>query len=98
MVRRLLTQIAIGVGCDALLWLALRRMLGAAFTGCQLQVAELILVVEVVPPSARGMGELAGGAQVDRRHVGVWQAALRSQISSMLAGRMAIKEQYVGGF
>ncbi len=89
-VRRLLTQIAIGVGCDALLWLALRRMLGAAFTGCQLQVAELILVVEVVPLL---LVEWVNWRAARKSIADMWAfGKLRfDQISSMLAGRMAIK-------
>ena len=47
--KRLLLQIAVGAGCDAFLWLALRRLFAIAFIPVQWQAAELILLIEVVP-------------------------------------------------
>lgn len=47
--KRLLLQLSLGGVCDALLWLALRRLFAAAFIPFQWQMAGLILLIEGVP-------------------------------------------------
>jgi methyl-accepting chemotaxis protein len=88
--RRLLMQIAIAMACDALLWFALRRTFGAAFTPFQLQIAWLIILVEVVPlllVEWRNWLE-ARGAMADMWAFGELRF---DQISRMLAGRHVVK-------
>ena len=83
-------QIAIGVVCGTLLWIALRRLLGAAFTPCQFQVAWLIILIEVAPLLLVEWGNWRAARQAI---ADMWAfGELRfDQISHMLAGRQAIK-------
>jgi len=89
-VRRLLIQIAIGVVCNALLWLGLRSMFGAVFTPFQFQAAWLIILVEVVPLL---FVEWKNWRAARDAIADMWAFGnLRfDQISRMLAGREAIK-------
>ena len=89
--RRLAGQIAIGVVCDTLLWLALSRIFGAAFIPYKAEVAELILLVELVPLLlVEWKNWLAARAAI----ADMWAFGhMRfDQISRMLAGRAAIKD------
>lgn len=89
-VKRLLMQLAIGVICDAALWLALRNMLGAAFIRCQIHAAYLILLVEFVPLL---LVEWMNWRAARKAIADMWAfGKLRfDQISRMLAGREVIK-------
>ena len=89
--KRLLTQIALGGFCDALLWLALYRAIGPAFLRCGRQVAELIFIIEFVPLllvewiNWRG----ARNSIADMWAFGQLQFA---QISRVLSGRRIVKQ------
>ncbi len=89
-VRRLLVQTAIGVVTNILLWVALRRMLGSAFTSFQFQVAWLIILVELVPLF---LVEWRNWRAAREAMADMWAfGELRfDQISRMLAGRQAVK-------
>jgi methyl-accepting chemotaxis protein len=88
--RRLLIQTAIGVASDALLWVALRRMFGSAFTPFQFQVAWLIILIEVVPLL---VVEWRNWREAREAMADMWAfGELRfDQISRMLAGRQTVK-------
>jgi methyl-accepting chemotaxis protein len=88
--RRLLTQFALGVVCNTLLWFALRHMFGAAFAPFQFQVAWLIILVVVVPLLLVEWGNWRAAHQA---MADMWAfGELRfDQISHMLAGRQAVK-------
>ena len=88
--RRLLIQTAIAMACDSLLWFALRRMFGSAFTPFQFQIAWLIILVEVVPLL---LVEWRNWREARDAMADMWAfGELRfDQISRMLAGRHAVK-------
>lgn len=88
--RRLLAQIALGMVCDALLWLALYRTIGRAFIPYERQVAGWILLVEFVPLLLVEWGNWAAAC---RSIADMWSFGhLRfDQISRMLDGRKTIK-------
>lgn len=88
--RRLLVQIAGGLACDLLLWLALRWMLGAAFLPYQIRVLWLLLLIEVMPLL---FVEWVNWVAARRAIADMWAFGhLRfNEISCMLAGRGAIK-------
>jgi methyl-accepting chemotaxis protein len=89
-VRRLLMQVGIGAVCDTLLWFALRHIFGAAFVPCQIQVAWLIVLVELVPLLLVEWGNWRSARQsiADMWAFGEMRF---DQISHMLAGRGAVK-------
>lgn len=88
--RRLLIQFGLGVICDALLWLSLRTMFGAAFTPYQVEVVWMIVLVEVVPLL---LVEWMNWRAARKSIADMWAFGnLRfNEISGMLAGRGAIK-------
>jgi methyl-accepting chemotaxis protein len=87
---RLLIQIAIGMACFTSLWLALRLIFGAAFSPCEVRVAWLIFLIEVVPFL---LVEWLNWRSARKSMADMWAfGELRfDQISRMLAGREAIK-------
>lgn len=88
--RRLLGQIAIGLACDAVLWLSMFRIIGSAFSPFRFQVMGLICLAEVIPllllEWRNWLGARAGVADM-------WAFGhLRfDQISHLLAGRKTIR-------
>ena len=88
--RRLFMQVAIGIACDAMLWLGLRQILGAAFFPCQWQVAWLIFLIEFMPLL---LVEWVNWRGARKAIADMWAfGQLRfDQISRMLSGRRAIR-------